>query len=282
MNKIAFIGGGSMAEAMISGITSRGVIEPPSIFVTNKDDDERLNFLQKTYGVSVTLDKDELLKNADIVVLAVKPKDVFNALTSVKDYLTENMLLISVAAGVSITSIENIIEQKIAIIRSMPNTSATVGLSATAVSMNSLVTEKQLEKACRLFETIGIVTTVEEEQLDAVTGLSGSGPAYIYYLVEAMEQSALETGLQKDIAKKLIVQTLLGAAQMLQTSTKEPQILRKEVTSPGGTTEAGLKVLHSHKVQEAFVSCIKEATRQSKRLGEQLSNEIQAKTALTK
>ncbi|WP_108670885.1 pyrroline-5-carboxylate reductase [Peribacillus acanthi] len=278
MSKLAFIGGGSMAEAIISGIISRGVILPPDICVMNKSDKERLNFLSNRYGIQTTEQVEELMQDAEIIFLAVKPKDVYTALSNVKKYFKQDALLISVAAGVSIDSLQQIVGNNVAIIRTMPNTSAAVGRSATAMSKNNNVTHEQSLLASKFLETVGIVTTVTEEQLDAVTGLSGSGPAYIYYLVEAMEQSAIETGLDKDIAKRLIVQTLMGAAEMLSLSDKDPVILRKEVTSPGGTTEAGINILTSHGVQQAFIHCIKEATKQSKRLGEQLSLEIQSKS----
>ncbi|MEH6942505.1 pyrroline-5-carboxylate reductase [Bacillus sp. JJ722] len=280
MSKIAFVGAGSMAEAMISGITSRSNQSPNQITVMNRSNDERLSILNTTYGVKTTHDYDVLLKDASIVFLAMKPKDVFSALSTIKSFLHEGMLIVSVVAGVSMDSIETIINKKVAIIRSMPNTSATIGKSATAIAQNRFVTNEQLQVVTTLLETIGQVTLVQENQLDAVTGLSGSGPAYIYYLVEAMEQSAEKIGLDKEAAKALILQTIIGAAEMLQNSTKTPQTLRKEVTSPGGTTEAGIHVLQSHQVQEAFINCIVEATAQSKRLGEKLSQEIQTKSLM--
>lgn len=274
MNKIAFIGGGSMAEAMISGITSRGEMKPGQISVINKKDEERLIFLQETYSVHTTTSYEALFNNATIIILAVKPKDVFTALNSIKTYLKPDMLLLSVVAGVSITNIEKITNCDIAVIRTMPNTSATVGKSATALAHNSKVTEEQLQTATALLETIGKVTLVDERQLDAVTGLSGSGPAYIYYMIEAMEQSAEEIGIEKDAAKDLILQTIIGAAEMMMNTTKSSQLLRQEVTSPGGTTEAGIKVLQSRFVKEALVECIVEATHQSKKMNQKLTEEI--------
>lgn len=281
MSNIAFVGAGSMAEAMISGITTRSNLTSNQITVMNRSNSDRLSFLQTAYGVETTHYYEKLLKDASIVVLAIKPKDVFAALSSIKPYLRDDMLLISVVAGVSMTDIELIINRNLAIIRTMPNTSATIGKSATAIAQNRFVTNDQLQLATSLLETIGQVTLMDEEQLDAVTGLSGSGPAYIYYLIEAMEQSAERIGLGKEDAKALILQTIIGAAEMLHNSSKTPQILRKEITSPGGTTEAGLKILESKQVQEAFVECIVEATAQSKRLGKKLSQEIQIKSQFT-
>jgi pyrroline-5-carboxylate reductase len=157
----------------------------------------------------------------------------------------------------------------------MPNTSAAVGKSATAVAVNERVTPHQIELMKNLFGTVGLTTFVEEEQLDAVTGLSGSGPAYIYYLIEAMEKSAVEVGLDKEMASELIVQTLIGAAEMVKNSTKSSEQLRRDVTSPGGTTEAGVKVLEEHQVQQAFISCIKAATTQSKKMGAALREQLE-------
>ena len=150
----------------------------------------------------------------------------------------------------------------------MPNTSASVGKSATAITFNELVSDEQRELALSIFSAIGTTAIVEEDQLDAITGLSGSGPAYIYYVVEAMEQSAKDIGLESETAKQLIIQTLIGAAEMLSSSGKDAAKLRKEVTSPGGTTEAGIEVLRQRGVEEAFIQCIKTATEQSKKLGQ--------------
>lgn len=268
MKKLAVIGAGSMAEALISGIISNQLIDRKSIWVTNKTNQLKLNSLQSQYGVSTTYQLEELFQEAEIVILAMKPKDAAEAITQIKDYLTKDMLIISVLAGVSMNTIERLGEKSLAIVRAMPNTSAAVGKSATALAVNAKVSEAQMMLAKKMFTTVGLTTFVEEEQLDAVTGLSGSGPAYIYYLAEAMEKSATDIGLEKGMAKELIVQTLIGAAEMLAKSTKEPQQLRKEVTSPGGTTEAGIRILEAYEVQHAFIDCIKEATAQSKRLGQ--------------
>lgn len=273
MKKLVFVGAGSMAEAMISGIGASGLLPGEQIWVTNKQDTDRLETLVQKYGSKATYDLGLLFKDADAVVLAMKPKDAAAAIGEIKSYLSKGMLLISVLAGVSIDAIETAAEKSLAIARAMPNTSAAIGKSATALAVNSHVSEAQKLLVQELFNTVGLTTIVEEYQLDAVTGLSGSGPAYIYYLVEAMEKSAAEIGLEKQTAKQLIIQTLLGAAEMLTKSDKEPAQLRLEVTSPGGTTEAGISILEQHGVQSAFVSCIKEATAQSKRLGHLLGNE---------
>ncbi|MGP7816161.1 pyrroline-5-carboxylate reductase [Niallia sp. 01092] len=274
MTKLTFIGAGSMCEAIISGIVNSKMINGEDIFVTNRANQERLETLQNQYGVNYSYNMETLSANADAIILAMKPKDVKEAITEIKPFLADNTLLISVLAGVSIKSMELLADKALPIARAMPNTSATVGKSATGIAMNAYVNENQKQFVLKIFETIGLSTVVEESQLDAVTGLSGSGPAYIYYIVEAMEKSAVEIGLDHQIAKELIVQTLNGAAEMIATSSKTPAELRKNVTSPGGTTEAGIKVLDSFNVQNAFIQCIQEAAAKSKQLGNTLSEEL--------
>lgn len=273
--KVAFIGAGSMAEAMMAGFFHNEMIEPHHTIISNRSSDERLAFLQDKYGVVTTRDPQELLAHADFVFLTMKPKDAVSGLSPLIPYLHERHILVSVMAGVSTASIVDVIGKKIPVIRVMPNTSAAVGKSATGMAKGAYATSQHLDAVKELFQTIGTVAVVDdEEQLHAVTGLAGSGPAYIYYLVEAMEKAASEIGLNREDAKELILQTLIGSAQMLKNSPKAPETLRKEVTSPGGTTEAGLKELQKHQCQEAFIQCIKVATNRSKELGEVLRNQM--------
>lgn len=274
MNKIAIVGAGSMAEALISGILENGLIDKNNVWVTNNSNKARLAALEERYGIHGTYDLDALFAGADIVMLSMKPKDAASAIESIRQHVTEGMLIVSVLAGVSMNSIEALAGKSLSIARAMPNTSAAVGKSATAIAVNERVSQQQLEMTKQLFGTVGLAAFVEESQLDAVTGLSGSGPAYIYYLIETMEKSAVEIGLEKGMAKELIVQTLIGAAEMVKNSSKSPEQLRREVTSPGGTTEAGIRVLEEHGVQQAFISCIKAATAQSKRMGEALCSTL--------
>ena len=274
MTKLAIIGAGSMCEALISGIVSSKMITKEKITVTNRGNIQRLEELSKNYGIKHSLNIQEMVNDADVIILAMKPKNVKEAILQWKDFLNEDTLIISVLAGVGMKSIELLIEKKVPIARAMPNTSATVGKSATGIALNTAVSDSQKAFVIEMFETVGFATILEEEQLDAVTGLSGSGPAYIYYLVEAMEKGATEIGLDRKIANELIVQTLMGAAEMIANSSKSPAELRKNVTSPGGTTEAGIKVLDSYNVQTAFIQCIKEATTQSVKMGRMLSDDL--------
>ncbi|MCQ6278002.1 pyrroline-5-carboxylate reductase [Bacillus sp. EB600] len=274
MKKLVFFGAGSMAEAMISGIVENKLMDPKNIWVTNKANKEKLSALHQKYDVTGTYDLNMLFAGAEAVVLAMKPKDAATAIKEISSYLSDEIMIISVLAGISINTIEELSGKRLSIARAMPNTSAAVGKSATGIAVNSTVTTSQMETIKQLFETVGFAAFVPEEQLDAVTGLSGSGPAYIYYLVEAMEKGAAETGLDQETAKKLIIQTLIGAAEMVRVSPKPSKQLRKEVTSPGGTTEAGLQILEKNGVQQAFIECIKAATVQSKKMGEALRTEL--------
>jgi len=263
-----------MAEALISGLVARIGGCPANIWVNNRSNDTQLARLQKEYGVIPSRDLPSMLKGAEVVIIAVKPKDVPAALTQVKKHLNNDMLLISVAAGISTASIKSIIDLEMPIIRAMPNTSAAVGKSATALSGNEFVKDKDKQLAKEIFGTVGMAVYTDENKMDAVTGLSGSGPAYIYYLIEAMQLSAEQIGLEPQDAQKLIIQTLMGAAEMVHASDKTPETLRLEVTSPGGTTEAGIRVLEEKGVKEAFVECIKTATHRSSEMGIELSQKI--------
>lgn len=256
-----------MAEAMISGSIANGALSHTDIYVTNRSDSARLEQLKEQYQIHIGYDLEEMFKASQVIVLAMKPKDAKRALEQVQPYLSSSSLIISLLAGVTIDFIEREIDTPCAVIRAMPNTSAAVGKSATAIALNSQVTNEQKTEALALFSSIGLTKVVQEEQLDAVTGLSGSGPAYIYYVAEAMEKAAEALGLEKEVAKPLIIQTLLGAAEMLSVTDGKAEQLRKAVTSPGGTTEAGIGLLEERKVKEALTDCILEAAAQSKRLG---------------
>ncbi|WHY75971.1 pyrroline-5-carboxylate reductase [Neobacillus sp. WH10] len=274
MRKIAIIGAGSMAEAFISGILENGLIDRQNVWVTNNSNEKRLECLKERYGIRSTYDLNTLFEGTDIVMLAMKPKDADSAIDTIREHLSEQMLVVSVLAGVSMNTIETLARKSLSIARAMPNTSAAVGKSATAIAVNDRVSDDQLETTKKLFRTVGLARFVEEEQLDAVTGLSGSGPAYIYYLIEAMENSAVKIGLEKEMAKELIVQTLIGAAEMVRNSSKSSEQLRRDVTSPGGTTEAGIRILEENGVQQAFISCIQAATAQSKKMGNALCSQF--------
>ena len=265
--KVAMIGAGSMAEAIISGILKKKFLPPELIWVTNRSNDDHLNRLKEKYGVMIAKEKEAVIRDASIIILAMKPKDVKEGLRSISHDVSGDQLVISVIAGISTDFISEHLPEGIAVIRAMPNTSAAVGQSATALAKGNYATDRHVEKAKALFSTIGSVSCVEEEDLHVVTGLSGSGPAYLYYLAEAFEESALRLGLDQGVAKELIIQTFVGAAEMLKKSELPPETLRQQVTSPGGTTEAGIQTLEDYQVKEAVYECIQSASKRSRELG---------------
>jgi pyrroline-5-carboxylate reductase len=265
--KIAFIGAGAMAEAVMEGLLKTDKWQANHLTIKNRSNKERLEELQYKYGVSPSHDIKDAIDQADIIILAVKPKDASSAAASLQPYIKKEQLIISVMAGISTSSITEWTKKENPVIRAMPNTSAAIGYSATAISNGKFASDQHVKKAFELFETIGTVTHVTEEKLHIVTGLSGSGPAYVYYIAEAMQKAAEELHLSQEDARALISQTLLGASLMLKATTESPIELRKKVTSPGGTTEAGIGTLEQYQVQDAFLACIKKAVRRSEELG---------------
>ncbi|RKD21747.1 pyrroline-5-carboxylate reductase [Ammoniphilus oxalaticus] len=270
--KICFVGAGSMAEAVLAGILNQRIVKPGAISITNRSDRFRLDELVYNFGVVADADqKEKYIREADILILAMKPNDVESAIAEIKALTHSDQLIISVIAGITTTFISKQFGHHAPIVRAMPNTSATIGQSATGLCQGATATSEHLATASRIFEAIGMVVTVEEAQLDAVTGVSGSGPAYIYYIAEAILAGAMEAGLDQEMARELTLQTIIGAAQMLHETGETPTALREKVTSPNGTTQAGLDTLRSHKVDEAIVSCILKAKERSIELGTELT-----------
>lgn len=269
MNKIAFIGAGAMAEAVVSGLVSKNYVKSNMVYVTNKENEERLNHFQNKYHVMTTTDKETALKDAKIVFIATKPYDIEKALIDVRPYINHQQLFISVVAGISTDQIQKMLQIDAPIIRSMPNTSASIGYSATAIAKGKFATNDHINIAEEIFSSIGKTVEVKEEEMHIVTAISGSGPAYIYYLVEAMQEVAVEEGLAPEVAEVLINQTIIGAGNMLENTSESVSTLRENVTSPNGTTQAGLETLKAHQFQEAIKSCVKSAKQRSIELGKE-------------
>lgn len=265
MKTIVFAGAGSMAEALIHGWVKEGVVLPENIYVMNKSDKQKLQRIADTYGVQIVYGSREIVKKADCLILAMKPKDLQKAMEDLVPYLQSNTAILSVVAGVSMDTIEQTLGER-PIARVMPNTSATIGMSASGVAFNNRVTSSLKSDYLEMLEAIGLVIEVEEDELHAVTALSGSGPAYLYYLVEAFEQAGMQFGLSRDVVRSLAIQTIAGAAEMLKQSSEEPTELRRKVTSPGGTTEAGIKALEENHFKDAIYACIQNAEAKSREL----------------
>jgi pyrroline-5-carboxylate reductase len=264
---ITFLGAGSMAEAIIAGLVRLQVVKPEQIIATNLRDKEKLAYLKETYGIQTTSDRGEAVKNGNIVILAMKPKHVKEAIEDIQKMTNPKQLFVSVLAGIPTAYIEDLLGTRACVIRTMPNTSAKVGESATAISKGLHASDSQINEVKELFSAVGSVTLVNEQKLDAVTGLAGSGPAYFYFLIEAMEQAAKEAGLTEEEASALITQTVIGVGKRLQSTSKSAKELYEEVMSPNGTTEAGINVLRERKSQEAMTDAVTRAISRSKELG---------------
>jgi len=275
--KTGFIGAGNMAEAIMGAITRTGVISPSMVYASDINN-ERLNMLKKNYGISVAADNLKLFSMCDIVLLAVKPQhmaDVLQQLTSQTEYsVPRRKLVISIAAGVPLAKLESLLysplskreHENLPIIRVMPNTPALVLAGMSGMTPNRHVLPDDINAARTILEAMGKVIEFKEDDLDAVTALSGSGPAYLFYLAESMIMAGINLGLDPYDASILTNTTLKGAVVLMEEMNESPELLRRRVTSPGGTTEEAFKVLEKKKVKESIAEAIAAAARRSKEL----------------
>ncbi|MEZ4601478.1 MAG: pyrroline-5-carboxylate reductase [Syntrophotaleaceae bacterium] len=266
ISKIGFLGGGNMGEALIKGLTREGVVPAENILVAEPVESRR-NVLKEKYGVRTESEASAVVGRCDLVVLAIKPQIVGQVLPQVANVFNDAKLLISIAAGVTTEILEKHFSGSPRIVRAMPNTPALVAGGATALCPGRFASPDDLDAARRLFEPVGMVRVVAEEQMDAVTGLSGSGPAYVYTVIEAMAAGGILEGLPQDAALALAAQTVLGAARMVIESGEHPAVLRDKVCSPGGTTIAGMKALEENGLRSALMSAVSNAARRSRELG---------------
>lgn len=273
--KLFLIGSGSMAEAMVRGLTGSDVMEADRIFVTNRSNKERLSALAEQYRITPVSSLQEaaasgLLADSDVIVLACKPQDVPRVLESIKSDIGEAVIL-SVAAGISTQLMESILGDNVQTVRVMPNTACAVLESATALAYGRWCTEEAKSLCEEILSVLGTVSVVEENQMDVVTGVSGSGPAYFYYMVEAMQQAAEVMGINPQTARELIQQTLIGAVKMLEETGLEARELRAQVTSPNGATMAGINILEQADFRSLIEQVITRVAERSQEMGEQAS-----------
>lgn len=265
---VGFIGAGNMADALIRGIVGRGILPRERIWATNRSNRPRLLGLKERYGILTTPVKPPLLDASDVLIVAVKPKDMPEVLGEIHGAVRADQLVISVAAGVPLKAIEGQLAG-VPVVRAMPNTSAAVQASVTALAQGQSATDDHLRVSEELFRAVGEVLTVPEDIMDVVTGLSGSGPAYVYRFIEALIAAGTELGLTEHLAKQLAVHTLVGAARMLSEPDADSVELRRRVTSPGGTTQAGLTALE----ERGFAAAVKEAVRRAAERAAELAKE---------
>lgn len=261
--KLGTIGGGVMGEAILSRLLTQGIYQSTEIIVSEPAR-QRREFLQQQYGVQVTDDND-LAAKAPVLLLAVKPQ-IFDLIVAELANRHPTQLAISILAGVSIAKLEQAFANQ-PVIRAMPNTPATVGAGMTAIAAGSLVRAEHLDLTTKIFQAVGEVVTVAESLMDAVTGLSGSGPAYISIAIEALADGGVAAGLPRQIADRLALQTVLGTAQLLNQSHLHPAQLKDRVTSPGGTTIAGVTKLEQAGFRSALIQAVIAAAKRSQELG---------------
>ncbi len=260
MFRVGIIGCGNMGEAIVKGLSRK--INSTDIIVSDINP-ERVKYMVEKYNVAGSSSNRRVVENSEIVILAVKPKDLEKTVSSIKDFF-KGKIVVSVLAGTSISKLKNLIKYSF-IVRAMPNTPALVGEGAVGVSFENDNPEIR-EKIIDLLSPLGTVVEVDEKLMDVVTGLSGSGPAYVFMFIEGLIQGGIKGGLSYSQAKELAVQTVLGAAKMLKETGEHPSILRDKVSSPGGTTIYALHRLEEKGLKDAVISAVEEATKRSKEL----------------
>lgn len=277
--KVGFIGGGNMGEAMTNGLIKSGLCEPDRIWVSDLRE-ARLRQLREMYKINTSLDNTEVFEKTDVIILAVKPQqmdEVLKALAATFPLaITGLKLIISIAAGVPIKRIEQYLYEPLTqdtrgllpIVRVMPNTPALVLAGMAGMSGNEYAGKADLGVARSILEAIGKVIDFDEQDLDAVTALSGSGPAYVFYVIEAMVEAGADLGIRPSYARTLTLETIKGAVKLLEETGEAPASLRQKVTSRGGTTEAALGVLDRHRVKERIMQAIEAAAKRSREMSD--------------
>jgi pyrroline-5-carboxylate reductase len=262
---LGFIGGGNMGEAMIKGLLKSKLYKPEEILVSDIRK-QRSQYLKETYQVKTFTNSVTMSKTCQIIILAVKPQDVAIVLDELKHVITPNHLLISIAAGVSTSFLESFFAKGIPVVRVMPNTAALVLAGISALAKGSYAREEHLKIAEGLFKAVGETVIISQGLMDAVTGLSGGGPAYVAVIVEALTDGGVKMGLPREVAFRLALQTIFGTAKLLKETRLHPAQLKDMVTSPGGTTISGLHIMELKGLRGILIDAVEAATRRSQDL----------------
>ena len=278
--KIAILGAGNIGGALLGGILKSHLAEPKDVVATDARE-ERRRELEEQWKVRMlpTSDNRKAVAGRDVVILAVKPNIVQSVLEEIRSALTEHQIVLSVAAAVPLSFIESVLGKRVPLFRAMPNIPVLVEEGATAVAGNLATTPEQRKVIEKIFGSLGVVVFVEEGQLDAVTALSGSGPAYIYMVIEALIEGGKKMGLSHEVATRLTEQTVLGAAKLVRETKLHPAILRDEVTTPGGTTIAAIHELEKHGLRAMLISAVETATVRSKEIAAMIVEKYSASAA---
>ena len=271
--KIGFIGGGNMAAALIRGLLHSETMAADQIRASDVKA-ERLAELREKYGIETSTDNDEIVRWADVIVIAVKPQIVDRILAPIAAAMKPGDLVISIAAGVPLEAFESRLPKEARVIRAMPNTAAMALAAATAIAPGAHATEEDVATAQALFEAVGRCVVLDESLLDAVTGLSGSGPAYVMLMIEALADGGVKVGLGRDTALLLAAQTVYGAAKLQLETGEHPGRLKDMVTSPGGTAIAGLHTLESGGLRRTLIDAVEVASNRSAELGLQMAQKL--------
>ncbi len=264
---IGFLGAGKMATALAQGFIRAGLASGQQILASDPIEPACSSFAKATGG-RTTSSNVEVVSSSDTVFLSVKPDQVNGVLSQIREAFTKKQLLLSIAAGIPISKLEGGLNPGSRVIRVMPNTPALVGASASAFALGSSATSEDGDLARKMLSAVGVAFQVKEALLDAVTGLSGSGPAYVYLVIEALSDGGVAAGLPRDIATKLAAQTVLGSAKMVLETGAHPGALKDMVTSPGGTTIEGLHELEKGKLRGTLMSAVRAATEKARKLGQ--------------
>ena len=270
--KIGFIGGGKMGEALAKGLIRAKLSTADSIIVSDVDN-KRCQALEEETGIKATQDNREVTANSDVIILAVKPSIMGTILEELKNDITSEHLVVSIAAGIPLNFMESSLKEGCRAIRVMPNTPCLVGETAAGYALGKNATRNDGELVGRILNAVGKSYLLEEKYLDAVTGLSGSGPAFIYTVIEALADGGVKMGLPRDVSTELAAQTAFGAAKMVLESNTHIGELKDSVTSPGGTTIEGLHALEKGGLSNTLINAVEAATKKSKRLGKAFSKQ---------
>lgn len=265
MNKIGFIGGGKMATAIMKGIINSNWCDAKNIFVSDKSEDA-LKILENEYGVQTTLNNIDVIKNSKIILFAVKPFVLRDVLNEIKPYLTKEHIIFSIAAGISIKTMEEIVGE-IPVVRIMPNTPALVNEGMSAICRGNFANVEHSKIALEIFKSVGKVVESDEKYIDIITAISGSGPAFYYYIIDEIAKAGEKLGLDYETCLKLSAQTAYGAAKMIMETDVNPEQLIVNVTTPGGCTAVGNEVLKEKKISEILFDTIEKTAQKAYELG---------------
>lgn len=266
---IGFIGAGKMATAIIKGLLSSGLFDKEHIIASEPNKDYA-HKIEKELGIKMVHNNREAAAEADIILLAVKPFVVKEVLTEIEDRIDDTKLIVTIAAGISSKKVEDVLEKTARVVKVMPNTPALLGVGMSAVCKGEHASDEDFDEVVKIFESVGKVVKVKEQEIDAITGVSGSGPAFYYYIIDEIAKAGEKLGLDYNMALELSAQTALGAAKMILESGVEPSQLITNVTTPGGTTAEGNKVLQESNISEILFETVKKTAEKSALMGKQL------------